>query len=268
MIRKKYGVLMLVSIILLAGILTYQLFFDYQMQSINEDLQNNPSAAGERAFRNFDATQFVDQHLWLGDKVPVIYENQLLGASAGVNNPPQEAQIKKVLSTYTGADRLIMGMQSWIIMSNGQPDVLAKKHIDWYLQTLAWAKQVLPQTDIGFVIPANDLVSDGLPLLAPIIRASDSFYPTFDVANDDFDKMKFTMTDAIFIAKSLLKPVYPFMWHRGSGGSYQGKTLPDTVIEQQCKFVRASADGVVWWSGAGESWNGGVWYPAAADCFK
>jgi hypothetical protein len=267
MIIKKYGGSMFFGAILLAGLVSYQLMLDMQTQSINDELSKRPSSAGENVFQQFDATQFTQKHPWLGDKVTVLYENQLLGTGNHTTTPPQEAQVKKVLSGFKGSERLILGISSWVIMSNGKVDDLANQHIAWYLQVLSWARDVLPQTNLGFVIPANDLASDGLPLLTPVIRVSDAFYPTFDVSQDNFDKVAFTMTDAILIAKSLLKPVFPFMWHRGSGGSYQDKILPDAIIEQQCKFVRENANGLVWWSGLGETWSD-IWYPAAEECFK
>lgn len=262
----SYGLAMTFLVI---SLLSFQFYYNNQsITSINQAIKSSPTSAGESSFLQFDATQFVENHLWLGNKVVVIYESQLLGNSDNKDRAPNETKIKQVLSNYQKQDRLILAPQSWSIMTGGKVDPKAKEHIEWYLQILDWAHQVLPQTKIGFVVSTNDLADDGLSLFKSVIQASDAFYPSFDVSSDDIDHVLFIMTDALLISKSLQKPVYPFMWHKGSGGNYLGKLLPDSVIEQQCKLIRSNADGVVWWSGAGETWSGGTWYPAASECFR
>lgn len=262
---------------------------ELNLAAMNESMQELPSAAGPAQaptdnFEVFDGTQFKDTTSWLGDKVKLVYENQLLGQADNYMRGPDEALIKQVLSNYKTQARLVLVLQSWNIIRNNQLDPMADKHAQWFVQVMRWAREALPATNLGLVLAPSELSSDldaelmrqieagntqgGAVVFWSVLEKLDSLYPAFDVSYNDFEQQIASMSATLSVAKSLNKPVYPLMWHRGSGGAFKGKLLPDDIIAQQCKFVRSHADGVLWWSGATETWDGGVWYPAASECFR
>lgn len=263
---KIFGVF---SVIALVG-LGYRYSSDQEdIDMINNILSEQPSAAGIKPeFKRFDATQFSGTHAWLGDKLEIVYQNQIINSSDNTNFAPDETLVKQNLRKYTGNPRVVFLMQNWGITVDGKLDPMAAKHAEWYKLLLAWTREILPNSNVGIVFSTSDLMNGGLPLLFPIIAGSDAIYLTFDVAYNDNDKLLKNMADSLFIAKSFSKPVYPVMWHRWSGTALVNKILPAEITELQCKFVRKHADGLVWWSGANEAWEGGVWYPAARECFS
>lgn len=269
------------------GFFAYQYRNEMLLKSVNSIIDQAPTSAGfttgvvvKDNFRHFDATQFAGTYSWLGDKVSIIYEQQLLGDWENYADAPQERLVKRVLSAYRGQPRVIFLIQSWSIFKDNKVDPRARDHSNWYMQVLNWARQVLPGTNIGFLglptrldglNPSEQITSEyekALTFFWPIIKGSDSLYPSFDVSVNNSDQIAKMMEEAVFFGNSIKKPVFPIMWHRWSGGTEQGKILPDSIIEQQCKFVRENADGIVWWSGFGENWDGGLWYPAARDCLR
>lgn len=263
------------------GYFAYEYKDIYLINQANKELTQQPSSAGTNySFQQFDGSQFKEAHAWLGNKIAIAYENQLLGDFDNYGQPPDETTVKQQLSKFAGVERLVLNIQSWAIITNDKVDPLANKHAEWYMQVLNWAREVLPDTNIGvYGMPGSVWNALGSPdvlmpeyikgtnIIWPIMAASDSLYPSFDVPGVDVVRQQTMVQTLASVAKSLNKPFFPFMWHRGSGSTIQDKILPDTIIEQQCKFVRNNADGLVWWSGATETWGGGVWYPAATECF-
>lgn len=245
---------------------------------INHELNLSPSAAGNttiKPFKQFDGTQFKEPHAWLGDKITIVYEPMLLGSDNNYNKAPVESEVKQRLSYYRGQERLILVAQSWSVLTDNKIDPLAEQHAQWHQLVLTWAKETLPGTNIGFYgLPFKaidaiqnqdslEIYNKALIFMIPVMNASDSLYPAFDLGIDDPKLIEATMTKALIDGK----PTYPVMWHRGSNGALLNKILPDSIIELQCKILRDHADGLVWWSGSGEKWDGGSWYPAANGCF-
>ncbi len=267
--RILYKIFGVFSVIALIGLGLHYQSEQTDIDMINQMLTEQPSAAGLKPeFKRFDATQFSGTHAWLGDKLGIIYQSQLINNSDKTDTAPDEKTVKQNLRNYTGSERVVFLMQNWGITVDGKLDPMAAKHAEWYKQLLTWSREILPNSNLGIVFSTTDLLNGGLSILFPVLAASDSVYLTFDVAFNDNDKLLKNMADSLFIAKSFSKPVYPLMWHRWSGSALVNTLLPAEITELQCKFVRKNADGVVWWSGANESWDGGVWYPAARDCFS
>lgn len=275
--KKVLLALILVSAVGLVTLLSRGELDQYHIDMINKELFLFPSSAGVlKPFNQYDATLFQDAHPWLGEKITIVYENMLLGNSDNYGKPPDENQVKQRLSAYIGRKRLILDVQSWSILTNNNIDPMAEQHKQWYLQILKWAKEVLPGCDLGFYgLPfnASDAIIEpeasvnydrALNIMQPVLDASDSVYPSYDVVYDNPHILEAMLLKALYPKK----PNYPVMWHRGSGSSFMGKILPAGLIEKQCKLVRQYADGLVWWSSWIENWDDGIWYTSAAECFK
>ncbi len=276
---KRTRIFVLFGVIAISALLYEDIHRYYLLQKINQELAALPSSAGsinaQRPFKAFDATQFQETHAWLGEKLPIVYEHNLLGNADNYHQAPDKNMIKQHLAPYQGQARLMLDIQSWLILNQHQLDPLAQQHAEWYLQVLTWAKEILPNTDLGFYgIPFNaaDAIhnpnflasyDDALRLLQPVLEASDSLYPAFDVVYDLPEQLEAILLKMLYSDK----PIYPVVWHRGSGSSLLGQILPDYLLERQCQLLRKHADGVVWWSSALERWDGGEWYPAVAECF-
>ena len=279
--RKKFTIASFVVILVLSYIaLNYQ---DIDMVDlINQDLANNPASSGKRTFDILDATKFTDSmYPWIGYPVIVLSESQLLGEGNNTNVPPDELKVKEALIKYKGKKRLILNITSWHIASDKEKDVMTDLHVKWYLQVVNWAKEVLPDTDIGiFGIPyspwsalksteKNMLDYQRInELLKPMIVASDTLYPLFQVFNYEESDLYYLMGVQLYIAKTSGKPVYPILSKRSTVGKAGfNKLIPVNFIKRQCDFIRKNADGMVWWSASSEQWDN-LWYDAVSeDCF-
>ena len=269
------------AIILVGGYWGYNYYLETQINEINATISETTTAAGETPFTAYDATQFTGTHEWLGKPVKIVYESQLLGSSNNYGIAPNEQNVKKVLAGLRGTERVILDAGSWVIFKDNKIDPNAANHAQWYLTVVQWARELVPGTDIGFLSlpfsPWSALADPtqssaeydkAVAVVWKVMQLSDSLYPMLDIPDNDIERMKAVAAAYHSIAINVNKPYYPVLWHKGSGGKFKGILLPDALIKWSCNVVRNNASGVVWWSGAGETWDGGVWYPAAAECFS
>lgn len=249
---------------------------------INQELSTTPSASGKPAFNLLDATQFNDSfYPWLGYPVTVLSEQVLLGSSSNSGTPPNEAKIKAVLNNYKDKKRIILKIPSWRISADKEKDVLNEHHTEWYLQVLRWTKEVLPNTDIGiFGLPYSPwkaLKSTKTSMLnyqqineklKPILAASDTLYPLFQIHTDDSNDLFYLMGAQLYIAQSSGKPVYPILSHKKIiNNTTVNELAPLDFIKQQCSFIRKNADGLVWWSEIREDWDNSWYETVSEQCF-
>jgi len=252
------------------------------IESINSKFEHTPASAGKREeFKQFDGSRFKENIPWLGDKVIVVYEKQVLGAGGHYGKAPNEAEVKQRLSKYYGEDRIVLDVESWRMRTKQLIDPLAETHAKWYGDVLRWAHEVLPGTDVGYFgipsIPYHPLnapdrfmadYQQELEYLKPVLEASDSLYPSFYIYYDNPTLLTYVWGAQLYQAKAHGKPVYPFLWHRGPGSNFKNEILPDYLIQQLCSFVRSNADGFVWWSISWEKWGDAAWYDDASECFN
>ena len=248
---------------------------------VNLELKLTPSSTGSRkGLKKFDGTRFKDNPIWLGEKVTIVYEKQVLGSRYNYGKPPNKKEVKRRLSRYLGEARVVLDVESWRIRTKQRLDPLAKDHAQWYANVLMWAHEALPGTNIGFFgLPSSPyfpvkspsiFMSDyqqELTYLKPVLEASDSIYPSFYIYYDQPELLTSVWDEQLYQAKTYGKPVYPFLWHRGPGSILKNKILPEYLIRHLCRFVRNNADGFVWWSISWEKWDEGGWYNYASDCF-
>jgi hypothetical protein len=72
-------------------------------------------------------------------------------------------------------------------------------------------------------------------------------------------------------ARQYRKPVYPFLWYQyhDSNRFLRGHEIAADAWEQELRFCRDEADGVVLWGGTGEDWNeGAVWWQKTRQVFN
>ena len=251
---------------------------------INQELATIPASSGKRTFKTLDATKFTDSmYPWIGYPVIVLTEMQVLGEGNNTNVPPDELKVKQAFIKYKGEKRLILNISSWHIASDKEEDVMTDLHVKWYLQVISWAKEVLPDSDIGiFGIPYSPWMAlksteknmlnyqRVYELLKPMILASDTLYPLFQVFNHQESDLYYLMGVQLYIAKTSGKPVYPVVSHkRAIAGVEFNQFISVDLIKQQCDFIRKNADGMVWWSASSEQWdNHNHWYDAVSEqCF-
>ncbi len=253
------------------------------VEKINQDLAVSPSAAGQvEAFAVLDGSQYQGKvYPWLGYPVTVLYEDELLGEGDNFNQPPDEFRIKELLLKHQGKRRIIFQIDSWRITTDRNDDELGELHVNWYLKVLEWAREVLPGTNFGFLgLPYSPWFALQKPdirmqdyqkiltMIKPVLRASDSLYPSFLVQYGDSEHLFYTMSTQLYIAKSFAKPVFPVLWQRGMlTDGVSKEILPFELIKRQCEFVKTYADGMVWWSEQDEQWED-EWYTAVKEqCF-
>lgn len=252
-----------------------------QTPLITTDILLNPTILPNNSFTALDGTRFKNASKYLGNKVTVVYENQILGSLKNYGIAPNENQVKNRLLKYYDNDRIILDIESWTIIQKHKLDPRAREHAEWYLQVLRWAHEVLPNTNIGYYgLPTSpwfaikkpstflDEHKEMLNIIQPILLESDTLYPSFYVFYNDWPYLSKMMASQINIARTLNKPVYPFLWHRGPGTIFNQQVLPINLIAQQCDFVRKYADGLVWWSISWERFENTYWYDAAKECFR
>lgn len=279
--RKKYSIATFVIILMFSYIV-----LNYQdtdiVDLINQELASTPASSGKRNFNMLDATKYTDSmYPWIGFPVVVLSESQLLGEGNNANVPPDELKVKELFIKHKSEKRLILNISSWHIASDKEQDVMTDLHVKWYLQVISWAKEVLPDSDIGiFGIPyspwsalksteKNMLNFQRVnELLKPLIVASDTLYPFFQVFNYEESDLYYLMGVQLYIAKTSGKPVYPIISRKNTVAETGfNKLIPVDFIKQQCDFIRKNADGMVWWSSSSEQWDN-HWYEAVSEqCF-
>jgi len=264
------------------GAVAYKFYDVISIESINLEILNTPTSAGESLnFKQLDGTKFKGDKPWLGDRVIVLYEDQVLGSFENYGKAPNEIEVRQRLKRYYGEERIILDVESWSLRTEQRLDPMAETHAQWYLDVLQWAHDELPGTDLGYYgLPTNPYFPLKIPAifmadyqqeiayLKPVLEASDSLYPSFYIYYDEPDRLNYVWSTQLYQAKVYGKPVYPFLWHRGPGSILKNDFLPDYLIEQLCSFVRTNADGFVWWSISWEEWNGEAWYDTASECFS
>lgn len=250
---------------------------------INQELATSPPATGHPIFDLLDATKMTDSmYPWIGFPVIVISEKQLFGGSDNSTVPPDEIKLKQKLLKYKYKKRIIFNIPSWQIDNDEVGDILTEKHVEWTVLLLTWAKDVLPETNIGmFGIPYspwNALKSTAHTLseylrihqhLQPVIKASDTLYPLFQLPSLERSDVFYLMGVHLYIAKTSGKPVYPVLSHKHFNVKQQEASsfIPANSLKLQCRFVRENADGMVWWTAEAEAWDR-RWHDAIADvCF-
>jgi hypothetical protein len=239
-----------------------------------------PRLTESTAFIPLDGTRFRGNYKKLGEKVTVVYEDQVLRGFKNYGQPPNEALVKRNLSKYKRSKRIILDIESWSLLTDQKLDKRAVDHASWYLLVLKWAHEVLPNTNIGyFGLPLSPWFAlknptvyladyqKALDLLIPVLNESDTLYPEFYIYYEDLTNLNKMMAAQIKMARVLNKPVFPFMWHRGPGKYFNEKILPGYLLSNQCDFVSKYADGIVWWSISYEKWDNGIWYKDAIGCF-
>ena len=279
--RKRYTIACFVVILAISYVLLNNQDVD-MVDLINQELATIPTSSGKRSFNILDATKYTDSmYPWIGYPVIVLSEMELLGEGNNANVPPDELKVKEALIKYKDKKRLILNINSWHIASDNEKDVMTDLHVKWYLQVVNWANEVLPDTDIGiFGIPyspwsalksteKNMLDYQRInELLKPMIVASDTLYPLFQVFNYEESDLYYLMGVQLYIAKTSGKPVYPIISMRNTiAEPGLNKLIPVNFIKQQCDFIRKNADGMVWWSASSEQWDN-LWYDAVSEqCF-
>jgi len=248
---------------------------------INQEMAVFPSASGKQAFNVLDATKYTDSmYPWIGDPVVVLSELELLGAGSAKNVPPDELKVKQALYHYEGKKRVILHIPSWSIDANKEQDIMTNFHIEWYLKILQWAKEALPDSDIGILgVPYSPWAAlkstkynmhnyqRVYELIKPILAASDTLYPLFQVYSHEKSDLYFLMGASLYIAKASDKPVYPVISRKSSVMVMGDDLIPVDFINQQCTFIRSNADGMVVWSTSIEQWDK-HWYDAVSEqCF-
>jgi len=230
------------------------------------------------SFELLDATRFTG-HSNLGMPVTVVYENQILGGFDNYGKPMDEAVVRANLVNYVSESRIILDVESWRILTNQRLDVNARIHAEYFYRLLQIVKEELPDVSVGFygwpvnpryALKADYLINDHIEanrLLSPTMQLSDALYPSFYVDHDEPGHQAYTHSAHLYEAKKFLKPVYPFVWHRGPGVIFNEEVLPVHLINQFCVFLRENASGAVWWSISTESWDpNNTWYHWAYPC--
>lgn len=252
------------------------------VELINKELAIAPAAAGRTVFDLLDATQFTDSmYPWIGFPVKVLSEKELFGEGHRSSVPPDEIKTKEILIKYKDKKRIIFNIPGWYIGFDQPDDVMTKKHVEWYLRLIKWLKEVAPETDVGVMgipySPRNALKSTKKAMdeyqriegiLKPIVNASDTLYPLFQVYGSDKNDLIFMMGAQLYIAKTSGKQVYPVISHKNLvSDTGSNELVPVEMIRLQCEFLRANADGMVWWIAEPEAWDD-RWYREVVDsCF-
>jgi len=230
-----------------------------------------------QAFQSFDSTQFRTDHPYLGSKLPVISECELMGQCDNTNTAPVEATIKRRLAKYIGAEAVVLDFESWYPIQDKKLISNAARNAAWYALVLRWSREALPGTKIGFFgfpilarysyIWPETYMADYMKahqLMLPILNASDVLYPELYLW---FKESQLYSYEAwtITLGRMLGKPVVPFMWHKDP--KIVTSDLSDIEIDGQCNFLRRNADGVAWWSKYSETYDqNSTWVKAAANC--
>jgi len=250
---------------------------------INQELANAPAATGHPLFDLLDATKITDSmYPWIGFPVIVISEKQLFGGDDNSTVPPDEIKLKQKLLKYKYKKRIIFNIPSWQIDNDKAGSILTAKHVEWSVLLLTWAKEVLPETNIGmFGVPYSPWsalkstahnMSEYLRIhqqLQSVIKASDTLYPLFQLPSLEHSDVFYLMGVHLYIAKTSGKPVYPVLSHKYFALKQLGASpfIPANILKLQCTFVRENADGMVWWAAEAEAWDR-RWHDAIADvCF-
>ncbi len=283
MMRKKRCLLFILTLLLIiTPVLIYRYQENSQIDLINEQLQLQPSSAGLSKFVLLDATDFSDTlYPWIGFHVRVISENDLLGSDYDGSSRPNEVKVKQFLyEQRSKSKRRIYDISSWNL--NTDDHEMAQKYISWYLLLIQWTKEIMPEADVGFLgmpySPWNSLNSGKVnresyqkvyQKIKPVLDLSDSIYPRFDLIVFDDNFLSFDMGAHLYIAKESGKPVFPVLSHRSFIiGTDQNELVPFNLLKQQCRFVRANAEGMVWISAKNETWDD-RWYHEVVDfCFS
>ena len=284
MIKKGFFLFGIILLVLPFWLAVKGLWKNDLVEQINQDINRNPAAAGKTTvFKVLDGSQYTGKvYPWLGYPVTILYEDELLGEGDNINQPPDEFRIKEVLLKHQSKKRLILQIDSWKVAPGLSGDDFSSQHVDWYLQVLQWAREVLPGVDIGFLgMPYSPWFALQKPdirmrdyqrilsKLVPVLKASDSLYPSFFVQYGDSVHLFYSMTTQLYIAKSFAKPVYPLLWQRGIlTDAVTREILPIELINRQCLFARKYADGLVWWSDEGELWEDGWYIGVQEACFN
>jgi len=247
---------------------------------INQELANTPSASGHPVFDLLDASKITDSmYPWIGFPVIVLSEKQLFGVDDNVSVPPDEIKLKQKLLKYKHKKRIIFNIPSWRIANDKEGNILTAKHVEWTLQLLTWAKEVLPETNVGMFglpySPWHALKSTTHNIaeyqrifehLKAVMNASDTLYPLFQLSSFEQGDVFYLMGVHLYIAKTSGKPIYPVLSHKESVAN-GGAVIPFDILRLQCQFVRENADGMVWWTAEAEAWDR-RWHDAVADvCF-
>lgn len=271
-------IFLLVSFITLTSIINTHDTAD----KINKVLGTTPSSSGEGTFDLLDAAKFTEStYPWIGFPVTVLTEQQLIGELDNTGVPPNEKKVKQVFIKHKNEKKIIINMASWHLAFDKEDDVLTNLHIKWYQQLIKWAKESVPESDIGIfglpLSPWNALKATDNTMLnyqrvnesmKPLIESLDTLYPVFQIINYEKTDLYYLMGTQLYIAKTFGKPVYPVISHRRiEKGSRFKELIPAAYIKQQCAFIRKNADGMVWWTEEIEPWED-RWHDAVTEeCF-
>ncbi len=271
-------IVLLVSYILL----TSTIITNDTVDKINEVFTSSPSSVGKTTFNLLDATKFTEStYPWIGFPVTVLTEKDLIGELDNTGIPPNEEKIKQIFIKHKDEKKIIINMASWQLTFDKEGDVLTKLHIKWYQQVINWAKEAVPEIDIGIfglpLSPWNALKGTDNKImdfqkvnesLKPLIESLDILYPVFQIIDYEESDLYYLMGTQLYLAKTFGKPVYPVISHRNTAEvSGFKKLIPAEYIKQQCAFIRKNADGMVWWTEEIERWEN-HWYDAVAEtCF-
>lgn len=231
------------------------------------------------AFQAFDATQFRTAHPNLGARLAVASECELMGQCDNTNRAPVEAVIKARLARYAGVPALVLDFESWYPLVDKRLIANAERNAQWYANVLKWTREALPNTKVGFFgFPVlaryayrwpETYMADYMAahrLMLPVMNGSDALYPELYLWFREPGVNRF-QSWTIALGRMLDKPVVPFMWHKDP--RIVTTDLPDAELANQCRFLKANADGVAWWSKWSEVYDpASTWATAASACFN
>jgi hypothetical protein len=107
--------------------------------------------------------------------------------------------------------------------------------------------------------------------IAPLAHGVDYVFPSLYTFYDDRAGWLRFAAAQIEEARSYGKPVYPFLWYQYFDGNpmLSGHEIPAEVWEEELRFCRAHADGIVLWGGSERGWSqSAAWWQVTRQVFN
>jgi hypothetical protein len=108
-------------------------------------------------------------------------------------------------------------------------------------------------------------------MMIPLATSVDYLFPSLYTFYADPKSWLLFAEAQLREARQYRKPVYPFLWYQyhDSNRLLRGHEIAGDAWEQELRFCRDQADGVVLWGGTGQDWNeGATWWQKARHVFN
>ncbi len=215
----------------------------------------------------YNATRFTSP-VTIGAPLSVVYESEFAFTQSG---EPIESSVKALAVKYEGL-MVVIDIERWKLPHIPTYDkLIIDDSVAKYQKVLRWWKEAAPNSTVGYygIIqrsyhPINQAKDPSwlinynrvMEAISPIFDFADFIAPAGYLNYQNVDRHLDSIAVDLYRAREYGKPIYLFMWHRGTSGDFPNSELLDRMTLRRLLDMATESsmlDGIIWWSISWES---------------